>query len=500
VALALAAALSIALWLGASESSSAGESAEELEARVRATCSTCHFFPPPDILPRRFWRMIVRDKVEIRKIVQPRSFSMGFSVDEIAAWYESRAPERLPIAYTLTRRRPGPLRFSKRLIRLGPESGPAVATVQRLDPGVVSDADLVLAASNMANGSVHLFVPPRRAQLVAAAEHPARVASGDLDGDGLADLVISDLGNPMPTEDLVGRVLVAINAGDGSFALETVLEGVGRVADARPVDLDRDGDLDIAVAAFGLRRHGGIYILRNQTRASGPLDFRVEKVSHRTGAVSVVPVEALGVGSGRGFAVAFSQHYELVSLFLETNGRFEEHVVYRGSHPNWGVSNLVAVDFDGDADVDFLLAHGDTLDDGLPFKFYHGVEWLENRGNAQFVAHRIGTLYGAHSAEAVDLDGDGDLDVVACGFLPQVNLSVSAEQLRLDSLVWFERTDGDWIPWSIELNHPLHTGMTVVDFNHDGRPDIVTAINRDWELEEPPHGPSLEVFINQGPR
>jgi hypothetical protein len=198
--------------------------------------------------------------------------------------------------------------------------------------------------------------------------------------------------------------------------------------------------------------------------------------------------------------VAFAQEHELVSLFYETGGRYEEHVVYRAPHPNWGVSNLTAMDFDGDADVDFLLAHGDTLDDGLPFKFYHGVEWLENRGNAQFSAHRIGTLYGAHSAEAVDLDGDGDLDVVASGFLPQVNLSESAERMRLDSLVWFERTDGEWIPWSIELNHPLHTGMTVVDFNRDGRPDIVAAINRDWKLEGSLSGPSLEVFINEGPR
>jgi hypothetical protein len=42
--------------------------------------------------------------------------------------------------------------------------------------------------------------------------------------------------------------------------------------------------------------------------------------------------------------------------------------------------------------------------------------------------------------------------------------------------------------------------MTVVDFNRDGRPDIVAAINRDWKLEEPLSGSSLEVFINEGPR
>jgi hypothetical protein len=498
--LGLAAVLSISLWLGASDSTPVTESEQEVEARVRAACSACHPFPPPDILPRFMWRNIVDIHDDLKKSVRPRSFSMGFSVDEVVGWYESRAPERLPIVYTLSRRRPGPLHFSKRLVDLGAQSGPTVATVRRLDPGIVPDAQWVLAASNMLNGSIHLLVPPQNAQRIGAGEHPARVASGDLDGDGLADLVISDLGNPMPTEDLVGRVLVARNAGDGSFALETVLDRVGRVTDARPVDLDGDGDLDIAVAAFGNLRNGGIYILHNQTPASGPLDFRVEKISHRPGAVSLVPVEALDVGPGRGFAVAFAQQYELVSLFLETGGRYEEHVVYRGPHPNWGMSNLTAMDFDGDADVDFLLAHGDTLDDGLPFKFYQGVEWLENRGNAQFVAHRVGTLYGANSAEAVDLDGDGDLDVVASGYLPQVNLSVSAKQMRLDSLVWFERTDGDFIPWSIELNHPLHTGVTVVDFNRDGRPDIVAAINSDWNLEEPLQGPSLEVFVNEGPR
>jgi hypothetical protein len=164
------------------------------------------------------------------------------------------------------------------------------------------------------------------------------------------------------------------------------------------------------------------------------------------------------------------------------------------------MAHLSAADFDGDGDTDFLLSKGDTLDDGLPFKFYHGVEWLENLGNAQFRAHEIGILYGAQSAQAVDMDGDGDLDVVASSFLPQVNLSVSAEQMRLDSIVWFERTDEEWIPWSIELNHPLHTGIAVVDFNRDGLPDVVAAIADDWEVETPEPGPSMEVFFNEGIR
>jgi hypothetical protein len=164
------------------------------------------------------------------------------------------------------------------------------------------------------------------------------------------------------------------------------------------------------------------------------------------------------------------------------------------------VDNLEAVDLDGDSDTDFLLAHGDTLDDGVAFKFYHGVEWLENQGNGQFSAHKIGELYGAHSAKAADMDGDGDLDVVASGFLPQVKLPVPEGHQIIDSVIWFERTESEWIPWSVEFNHPRHTGMTLVDLDEDGRIDIVAGINRAWDVVQVEQGRSLEVWFNRGPQ
>ena len=114
-------------------------------------------------------------------------------------------------------------------------------------------------------------------------------------------------------------------------------------------------------------------------------------------------------------------------------------------------------------------------------------------------AHRIGGLFGAHRAEAADLDGDGDLDVVACGFLPQVQLPVASG--RVDSVIWFERSDeaeNGWIPWSVESNHPRHTGMTLVDLDADGRIDIVAASNRAWDQESVESGPSLEAWFNLG--
>jgi hypothetical protein len=72
--------------------------------------------------------------------------------------------------------------------------------------------------------------------------------------------------------------------------------------------------------------------------------------------------------------------------------------------------------------------------------------------------------------------------------------------MRVDSIIWFERTVDAWVPRSVEINHPRHTGMTLADFDHNGFPDIVAAINLAWDAKKIEDGPSLEIWFNHGPR
>ena len=161
-------------------------------------------------------------------------------------------------------------------------------------------------------------------------------------------------------------------------------------------------------------------------------------IDQRAGGIHMIPAD-LNRDGKMDFVVLLAQEHETVLAYINKGSgdfSFDQKVIYAAPHPNWGSSGIRLVDLDKDGDLDVLLTHGDTFDDGI-VKPYHGIQWLENTGGYPFVEHTLAQMPGVHRAEAADIDGDGDLDIVAAALLAGGS---DVDEKTLPALVWLEQT------------------------------------------------------------
>ncbi|HEX2099884.1 MAG TPA: VCBS repeat-containing protein [Candidatus Synoicihabitans sp.] len=295
---------------------------------------------------------------------------------------------------------------------------------------------------------------------------PAHVTAADLDRDGDLDLLVASMGIILPSNEKTGAVVVLENDGAGGFTNRVLLDKTHRVTDVRAADLDGDGDLDLAVGQFGYL-DGQVQWLENL----GEWRFRGHQLLPLAGTVHA-PIADLNQDGRPDIVALVTQDWEEVHAFdNQGGGVFKNRVLYGSTNKDFGSSGLRVVDLDGDGDVDLLYANGDGFDYATPgSRPWHGVQWLENNGRGEFAFRRIGSLPGAYSPLAIDLDGDGDRDVVAVsGFNDWSNVHAV-------SLAWFENNGRQGFTRHDLARQPTHLVVVVgADLDYDGQVELVTG-------------------------
>ena len=225
------------------------------------------------------------------------------------------------------------------------------------------------------------------------------VVIGDLDGDGDHDLIYGDFNG--------NRVYWRSNDLDtsGTFLARQSLATVGRPQGLYVIDLDGDTDLDVLVAG---RTSDGYFWIENTAGDASSWTLRT-------------------IASG----VNAAQY-------------------------------VVAADLDGDGDLD--VAGGSSSGSGK-------LAWYENvNGDAMTWLGRDIYSSRINAVEAGDLDLDGDVDLLV-------------QDINDDDILWWENTAGDGTAWTrhtISSFPGSRKGLQAVDLDFDGDLDVVGDPNADW--------------------
>ncbi len=478
-------------------SASAPAAPEDLPRVVHSFCgSRCHAYPPPDSFPRWAWKKEVEQGY--RFFAQSNDSRPAPPIEQVIKYYEDRAPRELPPIEAERAATPLPVRFTPTTYPV-PDQGspPAISNVNLVH---LFDKDrLDVLACDMRHGLVMALSPyePSPAwKILGRVANPAHAEVVDLDGDGLPDVVVANLGSFPPTDGLNGSVVWLRNRGGGRFTPVTLLDGVGRVADVQAADFNGDKKLDLVVAVFGWRATGNILYLENQTRDWEHPTFVAHEVDNRHGAIHVPVVPKGLTGSGQpDFVALISQEHETVVAFLnDGHGHFTKETIYTAPHPAYGSSGIQLVDFDGTGRIDVLYTNGDVLDQPYLLKPYHGIQLLRNRGRFPFERQAVAPMYGVHRAVAADFRGQGRKDVVAVSFLPEEGFPQRKDQ-GLDAIVFLEQTaPGRFARHALKKVGCDHVSCAAGDIFHTGRTDLVVG-----QYCSTPCDFAVTVYKNEGP-
>jgi FG-GAP-like repeat len=451
----------------------------DTDTEIAAFCGDCHAMPRPESFTRDQWH----DEVRLGYEAYARSGRTDLApppIQDTVAYYRSRAPAQLvfPSAEEVNIRLKSS--FTLEPLDWGQDNYvlPAVSYLRWGSIGL-GDGPRLLTC-DMRDGSVSaldLRGSTRHRVVLAQFDHPCRVEPCDLDGDGWIDLVVAELGSFYPTDHDRGRVVwLRRNGPDESFTPVTLAEKLGRVADVRPTDVDGDGDQDLIVAEFGHFDTGKIALLQNVAESGMP-QFNLRQLDPRPGTIHV-PIHDFNTDGRPDFLALVSQESECLDLFLnQGNGSFRRHNLWAGPDLTFGSSGIELVDLDQDGDMDVLYTNGDAFDNSCASPT-HGIQWLENLGDVRFAYRRLVDFPGAYRALPADFDQDGDLDVIAVAFLGP---TVTPESLRSPAvasiLVLEQVSPGDFRSHTLEAGLPNHATFEVGDFDADGDVDFVVGTN-----------------------
>lgn len=294
---------------------------------------------------------------------------------------------------------------------------------------------------------------------------PFRLTTGDLNSDGLKDIII--------TCREADRILWLKNLGSlnfsGPFAINYNFREVSKTLVS---DLDEDGDLDI-VAISGTRNE----IIWHENTDGNAFFSQAKLISGTLQNPTDLVVGDLNNDGDEDLVVSSSDDNKISIIDNLSGGNFSEpNTIYNLAI---GANSLNLADLNGDNRLDIIASYAGN----------GSIEWFKQNVDRSFSSNNIviQNLLGIMEIRSEDFDGDGDKDILA---------AYADQSLGLQ---WYENQNGlgnfsD--PQIISDDFNILFSLAISDVNSDGHLDIATAALSDDRISlfENQNG---NGFINQ---
>ncbi len=441
------------------------------EALAQIYCGSCHQFPKPELLPKDIWEKSVLPKMAQR---------LGLESDFFKLYYHYQ-PEELNIILLANIYPEHPqldIKDWEKIVKYYSENAPN-------KPNEQAKKETVTVGLN--NFSIHKIygckvVPPTVTAVKFIPENKSFYAAWRSEASFLKkfDLNFKQI-DSVHVESPISEVLFQSNEikyltmgkmdpndlAKGNYwkmnaqhKSQKVINNLSRPVQTSCGDLNEDGIEDILICNFG-NETGNLTWYDGKTLKPNLLKL--------VPGARVAYIKDMNNDKKLDIVVLMTQAREgIYILYNKGKGEFNEKQVLEFSSV-YGSSFMDLVDFNQDGFLDIIYTNGDNADLSNSLKAYHGIRIYLNDKKGNFKQNYFFPLFGASKALAVDFDLDGDLDIAAISFFPDIKQKPNEGFLLLENKgnnefkisTFKEASLGKWMV------------MDVADMDADGDSDII---------------------------
>jgi len=311
------------------------------------------------------------------------------------------------------------------------------------------------------------------------------IALGDLNGDGLLDVVASEYGDI--TDDFESHTCIFINTShhqNFSFDSPIIIEGDGYEAYAQLQDINGDGKLDIVTIRGSSWSKMNVYI---NTSDGNNVSFEDKLIISNVSASELDFADLNGDGMIDMVTTSYASSSYSREVFVYSNNstdgnlefNLEVTILSGGEHAdwptdyNWSAYSTTLVDIDGDDKLDIVVTNG-TCNGCSP----SGISILRNTSTDSELGfeYEYSSFYQYESNSLPsrigisDLNGDGKPDILTTDWMGGISIMVNSSTVG-----------------NIALEEQMILGIgsfplsiATADLNMDSTPEIVVS---NWEVE-----------------